>query len=378
MLGILDRYILREIFWTWIGVTGVLLIILMSNKFSRFLGDVAADRLPQEAIFSLMGYTSIYYLLILIPIGLFLAILLGLGRLYQDSEMSAMKACGVGPWQLYKPILVISSILCLALFWMSMEASPWAARQTLLVKNSAIAQSQISNLEPGKFLTAEEGRLVFYANKKNTQGQLEQVFLQQSSKQNSRDPTLRSRSAQELVTADRGFHQDVNDQGQKLFVLQEGTRYQGVPGRADYEVVRFSEHGIPFEVNLQQGKAPGPEELSTAELQQNKSLDNLAEIQWRWSVPISALLLALLALPLSKTNPRQGRFGKIAIAILLYIVYANLMALSKAWISKETIVPELGIWWVHMIILVLTVVLLLQQYGLQGLFFRNKKVEVRA
>jgi len=331
-LGILDKYILREIVATWLGVTGVLLLILMSNKFSRFLGDVASGSLPKDALFSLMGYASINYLVILIPIGLFLAILLSLGRMYQDSEMSALKACGVGPWQTYKPIIIISSLVCLALYWMSMQASPWAARQTLEVKNIALAQAQLTNLEPGKFLTAGQGGMVFYANEKNTQGQLKDVFLQQSK-------TNAQSSTQQLVTADTGYHADVNSDGQKIFVLENGIRYLGVPGQTDYEVVSFEQHGIPFQVNLDKGKAQGPEELSHQDLRKQSNLEYIAEIQWRWSVPI------------------------------LYIVYANLMALAKAWVEKEKVDPVFGIWWVHAIILLLTLTLLLQQYGFRGLFF---------
>jgi len=295
LLGILDRYVLREIIATWLGVTGVLLLILMSNKFSRFLGDVASGSLPKDALFSLMGYASINYLVILIPIGLFLAILLSLGRMYQDSEMSALKACGVGPWQIYKPVIVITSVVCFALYWMSMQASPWAARQTLEVRNTALAQAQLINLEPGKFLTADQGKMVFYANDKNSEDQLQDVFLQQSSKTSGV-------AVQQLVTANVGYHQDVGDNGQKLFILKDGIRYQGVPGQADYEVISFSEHGIPFLVNLNKGKAPGPEELDFKDLKNQSGLEFLAELQWRWSVPISAFLLALLALPLSKTN----------------------------------------------------------------------------
>ncbi len=362
MLGILDRYVLREIVATWIGVTGVLLLILLSNKFSRFLGDVASGGLPKEALISLMAYASINYLVILIPIGLFLAILLSLGRMYQDSEMSALKACGVGPWQIYRPVIVVTSVICFALYWMSMQASPWAARQSLELTNTAIAQAQLTNLEPGKFLTADQGGMVFYANAKNAQGELLDVFLQQSDKNSKSE-------IQQLVTADLGYHADVNAKGQKIFILKNGVRYQGVPGQSDYEIVNFSEHGIPFLFNLDKGKAPGPEELTATELKHQSGLEFLAETQWRWSVPISAFLLALLALPLSKTNPRQGRFGKVAIAILLYIVYANLMALAKAWIAKEKVDPALGIWWVHAIILTLTAFLLIQQYGFRGLFF---------
>ena len=378
MLNILDRYVLREIFLTWVGVTGVLLIILLSNKFSGFLGDVAVGRLPKDAIFSLVGYSSIYYLLILAPIGLFLAILLSVGRLYQDSEMSAMKACGIGPWQLYRPIFLLAAILSASLYWLSMEASPWAARQTLDVQNTARAQVQISNLEPGKFLTADEGRLVFYANQKNAQGQLEQVFLQQAELNTESDIEADdAQRGQQLVTANTGYHQSVNESGQKLFILKNGTRFQGIPGRTDYEVINFAEHGIPFVLNVKKNKAAGPEEMTAAQIRDQTSLDFRAELQWRWSVPISALLLAFLALPLSKTNPRQGRFGKVAIAILLYIVYVNLMALSKAWIVKEQIDPLIGLWWVHLLILSLTVVLLLQQYGLRGLFFKPKSMALK-
>ncbi|MBT8142110.1 MAG: LPS export ABC transporter permease LptF [Gammaproteobacteria bacterium] len=365
MFRLLDRYILREIFWTWIGVTGVLLVILLSNKFSRFLGEIAAGSLPKEAIFSLLGYASIYYLLILIPIGLFLAVLLGLGRMYQDSEMSAMRACGVGPWQLYRPILVFAGLLCLTLFWLSMEASPWAARQTLQVRNTALAEAQLGNLEPGKFLTADSGRIVFYADAKNPEGQLTDIFLQQNNQSSSKE----SQAPQQLVTAERGYQKSADESGQKLFILQDGVRYFGIPGSSDYEVVHFYEHGIPFQVSVNKGAEPGPGELPSREIRTRTSLEYIAEMQWRWSIPVSAFLLALLALPLSKTNPRQGRFGKVAIAILLYIVYANLMALSKAWVVKGDISPALGMWWVHAIIVFITAIFLLRHYGLRGLFF---------
>jgi len=181
-LRILDRYLFREIFWSFLGVTTVLLLILMSNKFSRFLGEAANGSLPKDTVFELLGYSSINYLIILIPIGLFIAVLLSLGRLYQDSEMSAMHACGIGPWQVFRPVLFLAIIAAAGLYWLSMEVAPWAAKQVLQIRNTALEEVQLTQLEPGQFLTADEGNVVFYAESKNLSGQLEKVFLQQSTK----------------------------------------------------------------------------------------------------------------------------------------------------------------------------------------------------
>jgi len=104
MLRILDRYIFREIAQTWLAVTMVLLFILLTNQFARVLGDVAKDKLPKDAIFQIIGLTGLQYLTILVPIGLFISVMLALGRLYADSEMPAMMACRVGPLGIYRPL----------------------------------------------------------------------------------------------------------------------------------------------------------------------------------------------------------------------------------------------------------------------------------
>lgn len=348
----------------------MLLLILMSNKFSRFLGEAANGSLPKDTVFELLGYSSINYLIILIPIGLFIAVLLSLGRLYQDSEMSAMHACGIGPWQVFRPVLFLAIIAAAGLYWLSMEVAPWAAKQVLQIRNTALEEVQLTQLEPGQFLTADEGNVVFYAESKNLSGQLEKVFLQQSTKNKNQDKAETqndSKQTQQIVTAKIGYQEETTLREQKLFVLKDGVRYQGIPGQRDYEKVRFAEHGIPIRTKSSKQYELGVEELPSRELDKSK-LDHMAEWQWRWSIPISVLLLAFLALPMSKTNPRQGRFGKVAIAILLYVVYSNLLALSKTWIEKNELSSDVGVWWVHLLLVAITLFLLFQQYGFRGLF----------
>ncbi|NNC55030.1 MAG: LptF/LptG family permease, partial [Pseudomonadales bacterium] len=127
MFAILDRYLLREILYTLLAVTGVLLFILLSNQFARVLGEAAAGRLPRDAVLQLMGLTSLQYLTILVPLSLFLAAMLAFGRLYKDSEMSAVMACGVGPARLYRPLMLVAILTVALLSWLSLDLAPWSA-----------------------------------------------------------------------------------------------------------------------------------------------------------------------------------------------------------------------------------------------------------
>ena len=126
MRRILDRYIFREIAWTWLGVTMVLLLILLTNQFARILGDVAKGHLPKDAAFEVIGLSAAQYMTIIIPIGLFLSIMLALGRLYRDSEMPAMMACRVGPGGIYRPLMWLLVPLAGIVAWLSIDLGPRA------------------------------------------------------------------------------------------------------------------------------------------------------------------------------------------------------------------------------------------------------------
>ncbi len=337
MTSIVNRYIAREVLLSWLSVTTVLLIILLSNQFARVLGDAAAGKLPRDAVMSIIGLTSVTYLTVLVPVSLFLAVMLALGRLYRDSEMAAIAACGVGPLRVYRPIAVVSVVLAILLGWLALFAAPWAAAQAQIITQTARQQAGLGALEPGRFRTGAGG-IVFYAESVDARGLLRNVFLQR-----------RREGSVEVAVASSG--EILNRDGERTMVLRDGHRYEGIPGTLGFRIIHFGEHGIPIVASRSQAQASEDRESrSTAMLLRSDAPADSAELQWRLSAPVSVLLLSLLAVPLSRTNPRQGRYGKLAIGIGVYIVYANLLGAAQAWIEQGQVPAPVGMWPVHLLV----------------------------
>ena len=177
-MQVIDRYLTREVAFTWLSVTLVLLAILISNQFARILGDAAGGKLPRDAVFTLLGLTSLNYLTILIPLALFLSVMLALGRLYKDSEMTALIACGVGPSELYRPLLRFALVVAVVAGALSIFAAPWALRQVETIRADAEREAQIDALDPGEFRTSDG--VVFYAESRGDDGLLRNVFLERT------------------------------------------------------------------------------------------------------------------------------------------------------------------------------------------------------
>lgn len=353
MKRILDRYIFREIALTWLGVTMILLMILLTNQFARVLGDVAKGKLPKNAAFDVIGLSAAQYLTVLVPIGLFLAVMLALGRLYRDSEMPAMMACRVGPSGIYRPLMWLLLPLALGVAWLSIEGTPMALTKIELISAEARREADLASIEPGRFTIIGPERAVVYGESISPEGQMEKVFLERQIGGNG----------VEVVVAKRGEQVDSDDPNTRMLVLHEGRRYEGVPGTPDFRVVEFLEHGIPYRLPSLEPPNPRPRAMSFARLWASNELQHIAEWQWRLSVPISTILLALLAVPLARSRPREGRYGRISIGLLVFIIYFNLLSAAKAWTEEATISPELGLWWVHGCVVLFTLGLLALQNG---------------
>ncbi|HEV2322002.1 MAG TPA: LptF/LptG family permease, partial [Gammaproteobacteria bacterium] len=175
----MDRYLAKEAALTVAGVTGVLMLILLSNRFAVLLGDAAAGRLPRDTVFTLLGLASINYFIVVLPVSLFLAVMLALGRLYRDSEMTTLMACGVGPVQIYRPLLAIAALIAVGLAVLSLQVAPWAQRMTRVINTAAQHNAQVGSFESGSFKVDEEGRGALYAQKVSPDGAtLQDVFIQ--------------------------------------------------------------------------------------------------------------------------------------------------------------------------------------------------------
>jgi lipopolysaccharide export system permease protein len=350
LLRILDRYVLREVVLTWVAVTGVLLVILMFSQLARVLGEAAAGGFPRTTILSLLALTSLQNLSVLIPIGLFLAIMLSLGRLYQESEMAAMQACGVGIVRLYIPIGLFALGVVVFLGWLAFLGAPTAAARVQEIRTDAVRQAQFGSLEPGRFRSFAGGQIVFYAERVDADGMLHNVFVERHTSEKT-----------EIVTAARAEQRGVGEADQ-TFILFDGERYEGVPGGGEFRMIQFAEHGIPIRLPGQEATASRREQRSTPDLWRSADLGDLAELHWRLSVPVMTFVLMLLAVPMARLRPRQGRYGRMGLGILIYFGYANLLAAARVWIEKETIPSALGMWWVHAGMLVGVLWLLSREY----------------
>ena len=353
MFRILDRYIFREIAQTWLSVTGVLLFILLTNQFARVLGDVAKDKLPRDAVFQVIGLTALQYLTLLVPIALFLSVLLGLGRLYRDSELPAMMACRMGPGGIYRPLTWILLPLAAGVAWLAMDVAPGALVAVERIGMEARRQADLASIEPGRFIGAGSDGAIVYAENVRGPGRVENVFLQR-----------REESGKvEVVVAERGEQQNSADPDTRFFVLYDGRRYEGVPGTSSFRIMEFGEHGIPYRLPSVEEPVPEPESMSTADLLTPATLAEAAELHWRIGVPVSTVILAVFAVPLSRSQPRQGRYGRIAIGLLIFIIYFNLLSAGKAWLEQGSVPQALGLWWAHGLMVVFALAMLAAQNG---------------
>ncbi len=365
MTRILDRYIFREITQTWLGDTLVLLMILLTNQFARVLGEVAKGKLPKGAALEVIGLSAVQYLTVLVPIGLFLSIMLALGRLYRDSEMPAMMACRVGRSGIYRPLIWLMVPLVLGVAWLAIDLGPRALQTVERIGAEARREADLASIEPGRFTVFGPSRAVVYGERVTQDGFMENVFLQRFVEDDDGEPNI-----VEVVVAERGEQVDSDDPDIRFLVLHNGRRYEGVPGTPQFRVVEFVEHGIPYRLPSLETPEPEPRQMPVATLIQSSDPMHRAELQWRIGVPLSTIILAIFAVPLSRSQPRSGRYGRLALGLLVFIIYFNLLSAAKAWVEKGEVDPGVGLWWVHGLFLLGALVLLGMQDQVHKRVFR--------
>jgi lipopolysaccharide export system permease protein len=339
---ILGRYILREVAAAWLVVTGVLLVILMANQVVGVLERAAANQYPQGVVLELIGLGALQYLWVLLPVGLLLGVVLAFGRLYHDSEMTAAFACGAGPANVYLPVALLATLLTAALAWLTLALAPAATVRALGLRSEALRAGQFAAIAPGKFRSFGGGSVVVYAQQVNADGTLGNVFVERNE-----GPLV------EVALARRARHDVTPDGLTHVLTLYDGERFEGVPGSTQFRMLRFAENIVPVRVPLGSDVVTALEARATAALLGARGLPEQAELQWRIAMPLTCMVLALLAVPLARLRPRQGRYARVWVAVVIYFLYLNLVSAGKVWIARGTVPAALGLWWTHVAVALL-------------------------
>jgi lipopolysaccharide export system permease protein len=342
---IIDHYLRREISVPLLAVCVVLLSIFVTFSLTRFLMDANAGLLLPSEILQLTVLKSLISLEVLLPLSLFVSILFGLGRLHTDSEIYAMRASGISEMRVLRPIIGVAILLAILVGLFSLFVRPWAYGLSYEIKARAEAATEVDRIRAARFYSFEDsGRTVFVKAVSGTGDKLEELFIR--SRHNGDLQVITSTTGQLIYHARPDFHQ---------LILHDASVYKRVGEGPDV----FAEFGL-LTLWIPAG-APDPvgyktKSSNTFELGLSEDTVDRAEFQWRISTSLSALLLALLAIPLSRSRPRQGQYGRIIGALIIYAVYFNLLNVSRTWVEQGTMQ---SIWWAPGILALLVLILYL-------------------
>jgi len=343
---IVFRYLSREVLVTLSAVSAVLLVITMSGRFVKFLAQAASGALDPGSLFLIMGFRLPGFLQLILPLGLFLGILLAYGRLYLESEMTVLSATGMSQQRLLGMTMAPALLVALLVAWLSLALAPQGAYQFQLVLNRQDALTEFDTLEPGRFQALNDGSRITYTEKlSDDRSQLGGVFI--SEKRLGQDKKDRGIS---VLVADHG-RLEVKPDGNRYLILEDGYRYDGSPGQADYRAIKYDTYGVQMEKPEISNEVTDRDALATHDLWGSSELKSIAELQWRLSLPLLVFIVTLMAVPLSRVNPRQGRFLKLLPAILLYMAYLTMLISARGALEKGKLSPALGLWWVHVLFL---------------------------
>ncbi len=344
--GIIERFLARDFVVTQAAVTAVLLLVIVGGVLGRGLRQVAEGRLPLDVLPAMVAFGSFKALVLLWPVALFLAFLLVLGRLQRDSELIAMQAGGVSFARIYRAIFFVAGSSALVLAFLMSFAVPQIESLVDRLKDQADLRSDLVGITPGRFLRSRVGDQVFFAERFSADREaLLNVFIYQE------------RGPQAEITVAGRATAEVGGDGRYL-VLEDGHRYVGVPGEGAFQLLDFDRlrMQVPDPTLVQPRRSL--DGLPTAQLWERRGDARYrAELEWRVALPISVLMLALVALPLGLAPPRSGRYARVPLAILVYVTYANFLIMGKSWLGDGQLPPWLGLWWVHVIPLAVWMVL---------------------
>lgn len=340
-MRIINRALTRELTTSILAVTFIFVALFMVVSLVKIMAKAVSGSFPATLVFTILGLQTVEVLSLMLPLAFYIGVLLTLGRWYRDNEMTVLTACGVSLTQLLRPVLTLALGFALVVSALSMYLAPLAARLMAETKRDESARYQVAALTPGVFNEIPRSDAlsdggVYYVEELSADGTMHRVFV-----------ATRHLGRQGVLIARTGREQIDPATGDRFLILENGSRYGGAPGEADYRMIRFERYGIRIELPAPTLRFTPLNATPTREVLANPTLPAVAEWHWRLAKPLSLAVLALFALVFAYTNPRQGRYLGLFVAIVAYFLYSNLLGVGDAMLKRGRLPPQLGLWWVH-------------------------------
>ncbi|MEH8137567.1 LPS export ABC transporter permease LptF [Gallibacterium anatis] len=353
---ILTKYLIKETLKSQLAILFILLVIFLAQQLVRVLGSAVNGNVPVDVILPLLGLGMPTMAQLMLPLSLFLALLLTLGRLYSESEITVMQACGIGPNALVKVGLILSVVTAAIAAYNSLYLTPWALKKQVEVVENAKANPSASAITPGQFISSNNGNFVLFVDKVKGD-QLSDIYLFQTRQVGKVKPSV--------IVAEQGNFSTAKD-GSQTLALKNGERFEGSAVLPEFRVTHFQDYLAFLAFNPAKAEEADLDMQDSNALLKNSSANAKAELQWRISLFLAVPLMMLIAIPLSKVNPRQGRFAKIIPALLLYLIYFLLQSsLKTAGINGKI---ESHYWMILVNILFLLLGIILNSATIQSKF----------
>ncbi len=352
MLTILQKYLYREWLTTFLAITIVLLMVLLGVSLGDLLGDVADGVLPVSLVGKQLLYRLPEGLGLILPLSLFMGVMFGMGRLYRDNEMAVMRATGFTWVNMLKPLIFLVLPLVALLLVNGLVLLSGAAKASDTAFEKAYKSAVLWGLRPATFHTLSKGDLVIYIESMGDSGNdLKNIFLLNRNKSPENAKIIREQTW--FAKSGRFWIDEAT--GKRYIELSDGEILDRDTSTLELKKVGFERAQLIMPENRQQVKSRDLQRKTSSELLASASSKDQSELQWRWSPALVALLMALLAIPLSYVAPRDSRGGRILIGLLVYALYINLLTVSRDWMASSVTPSSIGIWWVHVIFFMLAI-----------------------
>lgn len=343
---IFRRSLTQELYSTAFITFMTLIGIMLAQRIAYYLRVAARGALASDAINALLGFSLLKFLPLLLTLTLFIAVLLTLTRWHRDSEMVVWFTSGVGLAAWVRPVMSFAMPVILLVALLSLFVTPWATNKGVEYTEQLKSRDELSAISPGVFKESSNADRVYFVESFDKLGNLVKNVFVQSMQHHKLG----------IMVSQQGYRTTAPN-GDNFLVMTNGRRYEGTPNTSEYTVTRFESYAIRIEPGDVQEPASTTQTRTTAELMSDRSPANNAEFQWRIATPVSAFLLVLLAIPMSFIDPRAGRSANLIMALLVYVIYNNMLSIMQAWISQGKVSAIVGLWPVHGVVILLIVYL---------------------